>query len=128
LSIVLESALCRLVLSPEQLADRLHLNEAVLQHFESPLAAFVAANPAFDPAGLAQVCLVFDRTQVGGVVLDESVSVSEKCLASDQGKDYPPDQARNSLVGRCAWCFLGYTGSAKMERESIEQLTERSKR
>ena len=46
-------------------------SEVVFQHFEFPLAAFVAANPAFDPTGLAQVRLVFDRTRVGVVVLDD---------------------------------------------------------
>jgi hypothetical protein len=45
-------------------------SEAVLQHFEFPLADFVAANPAFDPARLAQVRFVFDRTEAGIVVLD----------------------------------------------------------
>lgn len=45
-------------------------SEAVLQHFEYPLADFAAANPAFDPAGLAEVRLVFDRTEAGVVVLD----------------------------------------------------------
>jgi hypothetical protein len=45
-------------------------SEAVLQHFEFPLADFVAANPAFDPARLAQVRFVFDRTEAGVVVLD----------------------------------------------------------
>ena len=45
-------------------------SEAVLQHFEFPLADFVAANAAFDPAGLAQVRFLFDRTQAGVVVLD----------------------------------------------------------
>lgn len=46
-------------------------SEVVFQHFEFPLAAFVAANPAFDPTGLAQVRFVFDRTQMGGVALDD---------------------------------------------------------
>jgi len=46
-------------------------SEVVFQHFEFPLAAFVAANPAFDPTSLEQVCFVFDRTRVGVVVLDD---------------------------------------------------------
>ncbi|MGD1994206.1 MAG: MFS transporter, partial [Anaerolineae bacterium] len=45
-------------------------SEAVLQHFEFPLADFVTANPAFDPARLAQVRFVFDRTRSGSIVLD----------------------------------------------------------
>jgi len=48
----------------------LPLSEAVQQHFEFPLADFVAANAAFDPSGLAQVCFRFDRTESGVVVLD----------------------------------------------------------
>ena len=47
------------------------VSEVVFQHFEFPLAAFVAANPAFAPTGLAQVRFVFDRTQMGGVALDD---------------------------------------------------------
>jgi len=43
----------------------------VFQHFELPLAAFIAANPALDPTGLAQVRLVFDRTRMGVVALDD---------------------------------------------------------
>ncbi|MBL7063855.1 MAG: hypothetical protein ISS49_06540 [Anaerolineae bacterium] len=46
-------------------------SEVVFQHFEFPLAAFVAANPAFDPTGLAQVRFVFDCTRVGVVALDD---------------------------------------------------------
>ncbi len=49
----------------------LPVSEMVFQHFEFPLAAFAATNPAFDPAGLAQVRLVFDRTRVGVVALDD---------------------------------------------------------
>jgi dienelactone hydrolase len=45
-------------------------SEVVLQHFEFPLADFAAANPALDPASLAQVRLVFDRTAAGVIVLD----------------------------------------------------------
>jgi len=44
--------------------------EVVFQSFEFPLAAFTTVNPAFDPASLASVRLVFDRTPAGVVVLD----------------------------------------------------------
>ncbi|MBN1657095.1 MAG: MFS transporter [Anaerolineae bacterium] len=46
-------------------------SEAVLDNFEFALADFRAANPAFDPAALAEVRLVFDRTPAGLVVLDD---------------------------------------------------------
>jgi len=49
----------------------LPVSEVVFQHFECPLAAFIAENPALDPANLAQVRLVFDRTRVGAIVLDD---------------------------------------------------------
>ena len=49
----------------------LPVSEVVFQHFEFPLAALIAANPAFDPASLAQVRFVFDRTRVGVVALDD---------------------------------------------------------
>jgi len=45
-------------------------SEAVFQHFEYPLADFAAVNPALDPANLAAVRLVFDRSPAGVVVLD----------------------------------------------------------
>jgi len=45
-------------------------SEAVLQHFEFPMQGFVVANPAFAPARLAEVRLVFDRTEAGAIVLD----------------------------------------------------------
>jgi hypothetical protein len=45
-------------------------SETVLQHFEFPLEDFVAANAAFDPARLAEVRLLFDRTGAGVVALD----------------------------------------------------------
>jgi hypothetical protein len=45
-------------------------SEAVLQQYEFSLADFVAANAAFEPAGLAQVRFLFDRTQAGIIVLD----------------------------------------------------------
>ncbi len=44
--------------------------DTVLQHFEFPLADFVATNPAFDPVRTTQVRLLFDRTKAGVVVLD----------------------------------------------------------
>ena len=46
-------------------------SEVVFQHFEFPLAAFTAANPAFDPISLAQFRFVFDRTRAGVIVLDD---------------------------------------------------------
>lgn len=46
-------------------------SEVVFQHFEYPLAAFVTANPAFDPSSMEQVRFIFDRTRVGVVVLDD---------------------------------------------------------
>jgi dienelactone hydrolase len=46
-------------------------SDTVLQHFEFPLADFVTVNPAFDPAALDAVRLVFDRTSAGVVVLDD---------------------------------------------------------
>jgi hypothetical protein len=45
-------------------------SEAVLQHFEFPLADFAAVNPAFAPKDLAEIRLVFDRTEAGVIVLD----------------------------------------------------------
>ena len=45
--------------------------ELVLQHFSIPLGDFAAANPAFDPATLRSVGLVFDRTHAGTVVVDD---------------------------------------------------------
>ena len=45
-------------------------SEVVFQTFEFPLAAFAKENPALDPAGLAAVRLVLDRTPAGVVVLD----------------------------------------------------------
>lgn len=46
-------------------------SEPVFQSFEFPLAAFVEANPAFDPANLAAVRFIFDRAPAGVVVLDD---------------------------------------------------------
>jgi dienelactone hydrolase len=45
-------------------------SEAVLTHFEFPLADFAAVNPAFDPTDLADIRLVFDRTEADVIVLD----------------------------------------------------------
>jgi hypothetical protein len=45
-------------------------SETVLQHIELPLPAFIAENPAFDPALLSTVRWVFDRIPEGVVVLD----------------------------------------------------------
>jgi hypothetical protein len=46
-------------------------SEPVFQSFEFPLAAFAEADPAFDPAKLATVRFIFDRTPAGVVVLDD---------------------------------------------------------
>jgi chlorophyllase-like protein len=46
-------------------------SEPVLQHFEFPLAGFVAVNPAFSPAQLTGMSLRFDRTPSGLVALDD---------------------------------------------------------
>ena len=46
-------------------------SEPIFQSFEFPLADFVEANPAFDPANLTAVRLIFDRTPAGVVVLDD---------------------------------------------------------
>ena len=43
----------------------------VFQHFEFPLAALIAVNPALNPTDLAQVRFVFDRSQAGVVALDD---------------------------------------------------------
>ncbi len=45
-------------------------SEAVLQYFEFPLDDFAATNPALDTTHIAQVRLVFDRTESGVIVLD----------------------------------------------------------
>ena len=45
--------------------------ELILQHFSIPLSDFAAVNPAFDPGGLREVLLVFDRTEKGTVVVDD---------------------------------------------------------
>ena len=46
-------------------------SDPVFQSFEFPLAAFVEANPEFDPASLTIVRFIFDRTPAGVVVLDD---------------------------------------------------------
>ncbi len=45
--------------------------EPVLQTYEIPLAAFVAAHPAFDPGHLKQIRFRFDRTRTAVILLDE---------------------------------------------------------
>ncbi|MBN1262283.1 MAG: MFS transporter [Anaerolineae bacterium] len=47
------------------------LSEPVFQTFSFRLADFAAANPHFDPATLAEITFVFDRTPAGVVILDE---------------------------------------------------------
>ena len=46
-------------------------SEPIFQSFEFPLAAFVEADPVFDPANLTTVRFIFDRTPAGVVVLDD---------------------------------------------------------
>lgn len=46
-------------------------SEIVLQQVELPLVLFLAENPQLDPAALASVRLVFDRTAGGVIVLDK---------------------------------------------------------
>jgi hypothetical protein len=46
-------------------------SEPIFQSFEFPLAAFVEADPVFDPATLTTVRFIFDRTPAGVVVLDD---------------------------------------------------------
>jgi hypothetical protein len=46
-------------------------SEPIFQSFEFPLAAFVAADPAFDPTTLTAVRFIFDRSPAGVVVLDD---------------------------------------------------------
>jgi dienelactone hydrolase len=45
--------------------------EPVLQTFELPLAAFAAEKPGFEPARLAEIRFVFDRSPEGLVLLDD---------------------------------------------------------
>jgi hypothetical protein len=46
-------------------------SEPVLQSFQLPLAAFVSADPRFDPASLATIRFVFDRSKEGVIALDD---------------------------------------------------------
>lgn len=55
-------------------ADFMHtlaVSEAVFQTFSFRLGDFTADNPAFDPATLAEITFIFDRTPAGVVILDE---------------------------------------------------------
>lgn len=47
------------------------LTEPILHTFLFPLADFVEANAAFDPAGVAAVHFIFDRSPSGRIVLDD---------------------------------------------------------
>ncbi len=47
------------------------LAEPVMQTYVIPLAAFSAGGSAFDPAGLRNIRLVFDRAPVGAVMVDD---------------------------------------------------------
>ncbi len=49
----------------------LPLSEPVFQTFEFRLGDLAAANSAFDPAALAEIHFVFDRSPAGVVILDE---------------------------------------------------------
>ena len=51
--------------------------EATLQTYEIPLAAFLEANPSFDPSRIRAVRFVFDLSPEGVVILDE-VGFSKK--------------------------------------------------
>ncbi len=46
-------------------------SEALFRGFELPLADFIVQNPAFDPATLAGIGLVFDRSRKGAIMLDD---------------------------------------------------------
>jgi hypothetical protein len=46
-------------------------SEPIFQSFGFPLAAFVEADPVFDPANLTAIRFIFDRTPSGVVVLDD---------------------------------------------------------
>lgn len=61
-----ESALFKADWMREQAAS-----EPVPQSYIFPLAAFAAAEPGFDPAALAEIRFVFDRSERGGVILDD---------------------------------------------------------
>ena len=45
--------------------------ERLLQTYDLPLAEFVRANPAFDPASLSAVRLHFDGRTAGALLLDD---------------------------------------------------------
>jgi len=45
--------------------------EVLFRRFEFPVTAFVSANTAFDPAELARISFVFDRTKKGAIIIDD---------------------------------------------------------
>jgi len=45
--------------------------EVLFRRFELPVADFVSANAAFDPAALAQISFVFDRSKKGAIIIDD---------------------------------------------------------
>lgn len=47
------------------------LAEPVMQTYVLPLAAFVKANSAFDPASLRAIRLVFDKSKIGAIMVDD---------------------------------------------------------
>jgi hypothetical protein len=46
-------------------------SEPIFLTYEFPLADFAETNPAFDPAALHSVSLLFDRTPKGLIALDD---------------------------------------------------------
>jgi len=45
--------------------------EVLFRRFEFPVTDFVSANTAFDPAELARISFVFDRTKKGAIIIDD---------------------------------------------------------
>jgi dienelactone hydrolase len=45
--------------------------EVLFRRFELPVADFVAANPALDPAALDRVSFIFDRSTKGAIIVDD---------------------------------------------------------
>ncbi len=45
--------------------------EVLFRRFELPVGAFVAANMALDPAELARISFVFDRSKMGAIIIDD---------------------------------------------------------
>jgi hypothetical protein len=45
--------------------------EVLFRRFEFPVTDFVSANTVFDPAELARISFVFDRTKKGAIIIDD---------------------------------------------------------